>query len=68
MIFESDEYKAKINLQNHGVSFAEAEEIFDDLNSIESFDSLHSDKEQRFRRIGFSSKRLLFAVYAVRQK
>lgn len=45
MIFESDKSKAKINFQVHGVSFEEAEEIFDDLNSIESFDAFHSDEE-----------------------
>ncbi|MGI8670672.1 MAG: BrnT family toxin [Aridibacter sp.] len=55
MIFESDEIKANINVKTHGVTFAEAEEVFDDINSIESFDTLHSDEESRFRRIGFQA-------------
>lgn len=63
MKFEWDENKAKINLQRHGVSFAEAEEVFDDLNAIEFFDDFHSDEEKRFRRVGLSTKRLLFVVY-----
>ena len=67
MIFESDEYKAEINLQNHGVSFAEAEEIFDDLNGIEFFDEKHSDEENRFQRVGLSNKRLLFVIYTIRE-
>lgn len=68
MIFESDEIKANINKQIHEVTFAEAEEIFDDINSIESLDALHSDEELRFRRIGLSNKRLLFVVFTIRQE
>lgn len=41
MIFESDEIKANINKQTHDVTFAEAEEVFDDVNKVEFF----SEKE-----------------------
>lgn len=65
MEFVWDDSKAKINLKIHGVSFAEAEEVFDDLNAIEFFDDFHSNEEERFRRVGLSTKRLLFVVYTV---
>jgi uncharacterized protein len=67
MKFIWDINKAKENIRNHAVSFDEAVEIFDDLNSIESFDSLHSADELRFRRLGLSSKRLLFLIYTIRE-
>jgi uncharacterized DUF497 family protein len=68
MEFVWDENKAKINLRRHGVSFAEAEEVFDDLNAIEFFDELHSEEEERFRRVGLSAGKLLFVVYSVQEK
>ncbi len=68
MKFVWDINKAKENIKNHdGVTFEEAEEVFDDLNSIESFDALHSADEMRFRRLGISSKRLLFIIFTVRE-
>lgn len=68
MEFVWDENKAKINLQRHGVDFAEAKEVFDDSNAIEFFDDFHSDTEERFRRVGLSTKRLLFIVYTVQEE
>ncbi|HEX9960523.1 MAG TPA: BrnT family toxin [Pyrinomonadaceae bacterium] len=68
MEFVCDENKAKINLQRHGGSFAEAEEVFDDLSAIEFFDDLHSEEEERFRRVGLSAGRLLFVVYSVQEE
>jgi uncharacterized DUF497 family protein len=66
MKFEWDEKKAEINLKIHGVSFGEASEVFFDPNAIEGYDSAHSAGENRFYIIGFSSRRLLFVVYAQR--
>jgi len=66
MRFEWDDVKAKINLKIHGVSFDEASEVFFDPNAIEGFDSEHSAAEDRFYIIGFSSRRLLYVVYAER--
>lgn len=66
MVFEWDDYKAKLNIKNHGVSFEEASEAFFDPNAIFNYDSEHSGKEPRFFLIGFSSRRLLFVVYAER--
>lgn len=68
MKFEWDEAKAEINLKIHGVSFGEASEVFFDPNAIEGFDSEHSVGEDRFYVIGFSSRRLLYVVYAERRR
>lgn len=66
MDFEWDEAKATINLKIHGVSFNEAVEVFFDPNAVEGFDAEHSKEENRFYIIGFSSRRLLYVVYAER--
>jgi len=66
MRFEWDDEKARINLKKHGVSFAEAAEVFDDPNALGDYDSEHSDEEARFFIIGMSSRRLLYVVYAER--
>ena len=67
MKFNWNTKKAKENIINHeGVTFEEAEEVFDDTNAIKSFDALHSIDELRFRRLGLSNKRLLFLIYTVR--
>jgi hypothetical protein len=64
MKFEWDAEKSAINLKFHGVSFEEAIEVFFDRNAVEGFDSAHSIDENRFYIIGFSSRRLLYVVYA----
>ena len=38
MKFEWDEHKNKINQEKHGVSFEEAEEVFDDALQISKLD------------------------------
>lgn len=69
MKFDWDENKAAENIRKHdGVTFKEAETVFDDLNAVEFFDDLHSEAEERFRRVGLSEKRLLFVVYTIRNK
>ena len=69
MKFDWDEKKAKENIKKHeGVTFKEAETVFDDFNAVEFFDDFHSEAEERFRRVGFSNKRLLFVVYTIREK
>ena len=66
MRFEWDANKALINVAKHGVSFDEATEVFSDPNALEGYDILHSTNETRFSIIGFSSRRLLYVVYAER--
>lgn len=68
MEFDSSTAKEKVNIRKHGVTFAEAEEAFDDKYAIDEFDDAHSSNEEhRFSLIGLSSKRLLFVIYTVRQ-
>jgi uncharacterized DUF497 family protein len=64
--FEWDDEKAHANLENHGVSFGEATEVFYDPNALEDYDPDHSDEENRFFIIGLSSRRLLYVIYADR--
>jgi len=66
MRFEWDAAKAAANLKTRGISFNEAVEVFFDPNAVEGFDAEHSDEENRFYIIGFSSRRLLYVVYAER--
>lgn len=56
MRYEWDEQKASENLRKHGVSFEEAKEVFNDLNRIKYYDAEHSEEENRFLTIGFSSR------------
>lgn len=64
MNFEWDINKAALNIKNHGVSFEEAAEVFYDPSAVYGFDFEHSETEERFYVIGFSSRRLLFVIYA----
>ena len=64
MSFEWDANEASANLEKHSVSFGEATEVFYDPNALDGFDALHTIREVRFFVIGFSSRRLLFVVYA----
>ncbi|MCI0696972.1 BrnT family toxin [candidate division KSB1 bacterium] len=67
--FEWDENKAEENLRKHGVSFDEAETVFDDPLSITISDPDHSIGEERFIDIGESNKRrILVVVYTERGK
>jgi uncharacterized DUF497 family protein len=67
MQFEWDPNKAKENLTKHGVSFDEAVTAFYDPLSATFDDPDHSENEQRYITIGFSSQgRLLVVAYAER--
>jgi len=68
MRFDWDTHKAQVNLEKHGVSFEEAEEVFDDPNGFHFFDAAHSIGEIRYNVIGFSRQRLLFVVYTEREE
>lgn len=46
--FVWDEEKNKINVLKHGVSFQEAQTVFEDENALFIFDPDHSDNEDRF--------------------
>ena len=64
MRFEWDESKNQSNYRKHGVWFEEAQTIWADERSAEFFDPEHSQAEDRFIRIGHSSRaRLLLVVF-----
>ena len=54
MRFEWDNNKASKNLSKHGVSFSEAQSVFDDPLHIDFYDPDHSDREERYLIVGES--------------
>ena len=67
MKFEWDESKAQRNLKKHGVSFEEAQTVFDDSFYIDFYDPDHSEAEKRFLLVGTSSEnRVLIVSYTER--
>ena len=67
MRFEWDESKNQSNYRKHRVWFEEAQTIWADERSAEFFDPEHSQAEDRFIRIGHSSRvRLLLVVFCER--
>lgn len=60
--FEWDVEKARANLAKHGVSFATAEEVFQDPLSLTVDDDAHSSEEQRLLIIGRSGRGELLVV------
>jgi len=66
--FTWDEEKAKANIRKHGVSFEEASSVFADENARLKHDPEHSDEEDRFIILGFSSKlHILVVCHVFRQ-
>ncbi len=68
MKFEWDDEKALANVERHGVSFGEATEIFYDPNALEGLDDEHSNDEDRFFIIGYSTNRVAVRRVAVLQQ
>ncbi|MCM1983636.1 BrnT family toxin [Lyngbya confervoides] len=67
MQFEWDGNKAERNLSKHGVSFEEAETVFDDPLYVDFYDPDHSEDEERYLIIGESNQgRLLIVSYTER--
>jgi len=62
MHFEWDEAKNLLNFQKHGIWFEEAQTTWADPAAEEVFDPDHSDDEDRFLRIGYSTKNRLLIV------
>lgn len=66
--FTWDEQKAKANVRKHGVSFEEGSSVFADENARLKHDPEHSDEEDRFIILGFSSSlRVLVVCHVYRQ-
>lgn len=68
MRFEWNDQKALENVTKHGVTFGEATEVFYDPNAVETEDTQHSFYESRFSIIGYSTRRILFVVFAERHR
>ena len=56
MKFDWDENKNSANKIKHGISFEEAETVFEDEMAVTIFDEEHSENEDRFKIIGISRK------------
>jgi len=54
--FEWDPEKNEVNIKKHGISFEEAESVFEDEMAITIYDVKHSGDEDRFIIIGISRK------------
>lgn len=67
MKFEWDEKKNTLNHRKHKIWFEEAQTVWADGHSIEFFDSVHVETEDRYLRMGHSSRnRLLLVVFCER--
>lgn len=66
MRFEWNDKKALENVKKHGVTFGEATEVFYDPNAVEMEDTQNSLDDLRFSIIGYSTRRILFVVFAER--
>ena len=68
LIFTWDTNKASTNRMKHSVSFEEAASVFVDPDALDWADDQHSDKEQRYKRIGNSLMGvILIVVYTIRR-
>ena len=66
--FEWDEEKNNINRIKHGVTFKEASTVFKDANAIFLYDYAHSQDEEWFVVIGYSTEmRLLYVCHCYRE-
>ena len=67
MQFEWNTSKAERNLAKHGVSFEEAQTVFDDPLYVDFFDPDHSEDEERYLIVGESNRdQLLIVSYTQR--
>jgi uncharacterized DUF497 family protein len=60
--FDQNPDKAAINLKKHGVSFEEAQTVFNDDLAVQFFDEDNSADEDRFLLLGMSSTARLLLV------
>ncbi len=69
LIFEWDGNKASDNIRKHKVSFGEAKTIFDDPYLVTYSDEFHSDSEDRYISIGYSTRnRVLLVIHTEYQE
>ena len=65
LVFEWDPEKERENVEEHGVHFKTARQIFLDYNRMERHDDDSSDDEDRWQTMGFF-KKVFFVVYTER--
>ena len=70
MSFEWEPAKAAENIRKHwGVTFEEASTVFDDPFAVTMPDPEHSEGEERYLKLGYSTRqRLLVVSYTERQE
>jgi len=67
--FEWDENKDHLNRKNHGFSFDEILEVFDDPAFLEGYDLEHSENEDRYYGMGCLNGVLCIIVfYTLRER
>ena len=67
--FEWDDAKDRSNHRKHGLSFAEARQLFESgADYLEIFDVEHSEFEDRFIAIGPIDRGLVVVVYTEREE
>lgn len=60
--YEWDAHKAASNLKKHGVTFEQAASVFLDALALTVFDAAHSEHEERWFTLGYTTGGLLLAV------
>jgi len=69
MRFEWDDEKNKTNFRKHGIWFEEAQTVWSDSKGAEFFDPEHSESEDRFIRVGISSRmKILLVIFCEREE
>ena len=66
MELEWDEAKAAVNLARHGITFAEAQKVFDDPFRVEFNDHRYDHSATRTIVIGAAADCLIAVVYCMR--
>ncbi|MBL0037684.1 MAG: BrnT family toxin [Nitrosomonadales bacterium] len=60
--YEWDAHKAASNLKKHGVTFEQAASVFLDALALTVFDAAHSEHEERWFTLGYTTGGVLLAV------
>jgi len=69
MHFEWNDQKNRSNFKKHGVWFEEGKTLWSNPDSIEFFDPAHSEDEDRFIRVGYSTaNRILLVVFCEKEE
>ena len=67
MDFAWNEAKNRANFAKHGIWFEEAQTVWADPHAVEFFDPEHSATEDRFIRVGYSTRsRILLVAFCER--